>query len=424
VRILLVGNGGREHALLWKLKQDFRQGEFFATLPNAGMAEDCSSVPISATDVDGLTDWARVHAADLVVVGPEAPLASGLADRLREAGIPCFGPSPRAARIESSKAFAKDLMQRAGVPTAQFTTFTSLDAACSYIRVKGAPIVVKASGLAGGKGAVVCRTVEDALAAAHAMLAEGALGKAGAEVVIEDFMDGEELSILALTDGINCLVLPPSQDHKRVGVGDLGPNTGGMGAYSPVTVATAEVVREAREKVFAPVLRALAEEGARFRGLLYAGLMLTRSGLRVVEFNCRFGDPEAQAVLPLMAGSLLEPMMTIADRGEIEEGIAQVHDGACVTTVVASRGYPGPAESGKPISMPRSNDRELFFHAGTAMSNGRLVSSGGRVLAATVAAPTFREAREASRRAAARVVFTGSFFRSDIGWREEVRLSS
>ena len=423
MRILIVGNGGREHALLWKLRRDAPDAEFFVTRPNGGMEGGCTAVDLSPDDVDGLTAWAVSHAVGLAVIGPEAPLAAGIVDAMRDRGVPVFGPTARAARIESSKAYAKHLMHEAGIPTAGHRTFTQLEEARAWIREKGAPIVVKASGLAAGKGAVVCMTEGEALEAVDDMLSIGSFGDAGLEVVVEEFMEGEELSIFAVTDGEDFVLLEPSQDHKRVGEGDTGPNTGGMGAYAPVAMADAALLEAAREQIIRPTLAALAADGSRFQGLLYAGIMKTREGLKVVEFNCRFGDPETQAVLPLLDSSLLDLLSEVASGGSIAGAEVRKRPGAAVTTVVASGGYPGPYASGKPITLPPDleSDDVLLFHAGTRRENGMLVTSGGRVLAATALAPTFAEAATASRTAASRVEFEGAFFRGDIGWRERLR---
>jgi phosphoribosylamine---glycine ligase len=423
MRILIVGNGGREHALLWKLRRDAPNADVFATRPNGGMAPHCLGVPIAPTDVEALSGWAASQRIDLTVVGPEAPLAAGIVDRFRSKGLPVFGPTRDAARIESSKAFAKELMRGAGVPTAEHRTFRDLAGAEAYIAERGAPIVVKASGLAAGKGAVVCATVEEAIAAVRSMLSELAFGEAGREVVVEDFMEGEELSAFALSDGERALMLLPSQDHKRVGEGDTGPNTGGMGAYAPVAIATADVLEEARTRVFEPTLRAMAAEGCPFQGLLYAGLMRSDAGLQVVEFNCRFGDPETQAVLPLMESPLLELMATVAEGGSLGGRSARWLDGAAVTTVVASAGYPGHYEKGKDIRIPGGleGDGLTIFHAGTTLDGDRLRTSGGRVLAVTALGADVAEAADRSRAGAAAVGFDGAFFRRDIGWRERAR---
>ncbi|MDH5590512.1 MAG: phosphoribosylamine--glycine ligase, partial [Gemmatimonadota bacterium] len=393
MRILLVGNGGREHALLWKLGRDDPSAAFFATRPNGGMAPLVSPVDLSPDDVDGLVEWAAEHAIDLAVVGPEAPLAEGIVDRFRAAGIPIFGPTAAAARIESSKAYAKDLMARAGVPTAEYRTFTDLSSAEAYVREQGAPIVVKASGLAAGKGAVVCPTMDEAVSAVRAMLSGHEFGSAGDEVVVEEFMEGEELSVFAVADGEHFVLLVPSQDHKRVGEGDTGPNTGGMGAYAPVGIATDRVMGEARARVFEPVLRAMREEGTPFTGLLYAGLMLTRDGVKVVEFNCRFGDPETQVVLPLMESSLLDLLLTVARGESLSDARVRWKTDHAVTTVVASGGYPGSYGKGKPLRIPGEVGLEnrMVFHAGTRFGQGQLETSGGRVLAVTAVAPTHTE---------------------------------
>lgn len=423
MRILIVGNGGREHALLWKLRRDAPSAEFFATQPNGGMLPLCEGVAIAPTDVEALAGWAASHRIDLTVVGPEAPLATGMVDRFQSKGLPVFGPTRDAARIEASKAYAKDLMLGAGIPTAGYRTFRDRAGAEAYIRDRGAPIVVKASGLAAGKGAVVCATVEEALDAVASMLGDLSFGEAGREVVIEDFMEGEEISVFAVADGVNCVLLLPSQDHKRVGEGDTGPNTGGMGAYAPVSIATPEVLYEARTRIIEPTLRAMAADGSPFRGLLYAGLMRTADGLKVVEFNCRFGDPETQVVLPLMSSSLLELLATVAEGGSLAGRTASWHPAAAVTTVVASGGYPGSYAKGKVIRIPGGleGDAVTVFHAGTAERDGALVTTGGRVVAVTALGPTFAAAADRSRAAAAAVAFEGAFFRSDIGWRERER---
>jgi phosphoribosylamine--glycine ligase len=387
------------------------------------MAALCTAVPIAPTDVEALSGWAASHRVDLTVVGPEAPLAAGLADRFRAKGLPVFGPSKEATRIESSKAYAKELMRNAGIPTAEHRTFRDQGAAEAYVRELGAPIVVKASGLAAGKGAVVCATVEEAVAAIGSMLGDLSFGEAGREVVVEDFMEGEELSVFAVADGERCVLLLASQDHKRVGEGDRGPNTGGMGAYAPVSVATPAILDEARTRVFEPTLRAMAADGCPFQGLLYGGLMLTEQGIKVVEFNCRFGDPETQAVLPLMASSLLELLATVAEGGSLAGRTPTWLDASAVTTVLASQGYPGDYPKGRGIAIPGGLEGEglTLFHAGTALQDGRLVSSGGRVLAVTAVGASFQEAADRSREGAAAIRLEGGFFRADIGWRERHR---
>ncbi len=424
MRILIVGNGGREHALLWKLRQDAPAALFFATRPNGGMLPWVEPVDIAPTDIEALARWVVARSVDLVVVGPEAPLAAGLTDRFRGKGIPVFGPTSAAARIEASKAFAKKLMARAGVPTAPFQVFRDFEAAKAYIRQRGAPLVVKASGLAAGKGVVVSDSVDEAVEAARAMLVEGRFGEAGKEVVVEDCLRGEELSVFAVTDGKNVLLMLPSQDHKRVGEGDTGPNTGGMGAYAPVSLATPALMERVKREILVPTLRALESEGSPFQGLLYAGLMLTADGPQVVEFNCRFGDPETQAVLPLLESSLLEPLATVAQGGSLAGMQLRWKPQAAVTVVLAARGYPGEYEVGQPVTIPawvQEDSGTLVFHAGTRLTSEGLVTAGGRVLAVTGVAGTLSEAVRRSLLAADAIHFPGKYFRTDIGWRELAR---
>jgi phosphoribosylamine---glycine ligase len=348
------------------------------------------------------------------------PLALGIADAFKLRGLPIFGPTAAAARIESSKAFAKELMVRAGVPTAAHRSFTRWPEAEAFIRETGAPIVVKASGLAAGKGAIVCETTEEALEAAREMLEESAFGDAGAEVVVESFLKGEEISVFGITDGRDVILLLPSQDHKRIGEGDTGPNTGGMGAYAPVPTLAPDLMREVRERVFLPVLEGLERAATPFRGLLYAGLILTEDGLAVIEFNCRFGDPETQAVLPLMDSSLLALMVPVARGGSIADEETTWREGAALNTVLASGGYPGDYETGKEISLPSDLDQRedvLVFHAGTRETGGRLETAGGRVLSVVGLGADLEEARSRSLATADAIRFEGKTLRRDIGWR-------
>lgn len=424
MKVLIVGNGGREHALLWKLHRDAPAGDFFMTRGNGGTAPFATHLPLDPTDVGGISRWADGERVDLVVVGPELPLADGLVDALQERRVAAFGPTAGAAAIEASKAFSKEVMRSAGVPTAAHATFTDFAAASSHIRERGAPIVVKASGLAAGKGAFVCDTEEEAIRVVERMLRAHDYGDAGQQVIIEERMEGEELSIFALTDGRDVLLMTPSQDHKRLGEGDIGPNTGGMGAYAPVSIVTPELLSEVRETILLPVLEELRRRKRPFRGLLYAGLMLTETGPRVVEFNCRFGDPETQAVLPLLASPLLEPMLAIARDGAVRDLGLEWTDRAAVTTVLASGGYPGAYEKGHPITLPSEVENAedvLVFHAGTTRKEGQLVTSGGRVLAVTGLGPDIPTAAERSRAAAELVEFEGRQFRRDIAWREAER---
>jgi len=423
MKVLVVGGGGREHALAWKLLQDDPRIELVAAPGNPGIAALGRCEAVSATDVSGLCALAQRERADLVVVGPEAPLELGLVDRLRALGIAAFGPTQAAAEIETSKRFAKALMLSAGVPTAMARTFTDSAAAKAEVRRLGAPVVVKASGIAAGKGVIVAQTLVIAEAAVDSMLVDNAFGAAGAEVLVEEFMTGEELSVFALTDGTHVLPMIAAQDHKRIGEGDTGPNTGGMGAYCPVSIAPPSLIEETVARVFTPTLRAMRDAGRPFTGLLYAGLMLTPQGMKVVEFNCRFGDPETEAILPLLDSSLLDPMLAIA-RGESVASHAPLRwkRQAAVTTVVAAAGYPGTVRSGDAITIPAAPSDVLVFHAGTTRdAAGTLRTSGGRVLAVTALAATLASARERSADFAARVQFDGKQYRRDIGWRELTR---
>jgi phosphoribosylamine---glycine ligase len=421
VRILVVGGGGREHALCWVLKRDTPEATLFAAPGNPGTAQLGTNLNIQAVEVEKVVEAVEENRIDLTVVGPEAPLAAGLADRLRVAGRPVFGPSRAAARIESSKAFAKDVMRRAGVPTAASGTFTEVDPALAYIRGHAEPLVVKASGLAAGKGVVVCATRADAARTTRAMLAEGALGDAGREIVVEDFLEGEELSVLALTDGERVLVLPAAQDHKRLGDGDAGPNTGGMGAYCPVGIASPGLIARVRRDVLEPTIHELAARGAPYQGVLYAGLIITAEGTpHVLEFNCRLGDPEAQAVLPVVPHGITHHLGDIAADGwrPVESSIAPGR--AAVATVLAARGYPEKAELGAPIIIPRDLEPgTLVFHGGTSRdADGTLRVHGGRVLTVTALGDSVVEATKRGAAACELIAFEGKHYRRDIAWRE------
>jgi phosphoribosylamine--glycine ligase len=427
MKILIVGNGGREHALLRKLRTDAPDAEFFITRGNGGTHRDATALPLDPLDVRALATWAEENAVGLCVCGPEGPLAGGIADVFMRHGVPLFGPTLGAARIEASKAYSKALMKRAGVPTARFGTFTEYHRAAPFIRERGAPIVVKASGLAAGKGAIVCETIDEALEHTRAMLAGEAFGAAGSQVVIEEFLTGEELSVFALCDGAEAVPMLPAQDHKRIGEADTGPNTGGMGAYAPVAVATEELLDRVRREILLPTLAALRDDGHEFRGLLYAGLMLTDAGPKVIEFNARFGDPETQVIAPLLRSSLLEPMLAIARGGSIRGLHLDWHGGAALTTVLAARGYPGPYERGAVVTIPPEvhEARDVHvYHAGTTLRNGRLVTSGGRVLAVTALAADMHGAAERSRWAADAIHFDGKYYRRDIGSRELARAAA
>jgi phosphoribosylamine--glycine ligase len=423
VKVLIVGGGGREHALAWKMLRDDPSLEIIAAPGNPGIAALGRCVDTSAIDIAALAALAKTEGVAFTIVGPEAPLDAGLVDHFRELGLAAFGPTQAAARIETSKRYAKSLMTRAGVPTADARVFVSAGAAREEVRRLGAPVVVKASGLAAGKGVIVATTIAEADDAIAMMLEGNVFGAAGHEVLVEEFMSGEEISLFALTDGTTVLPFIAAQDHKRIGEGDLGPNTGGMGAYAPVGIATRAVASMAMERVFYPTLRAMEEDGVPFTGLLYAGLMLTPHGPKVVEFNCRFGDPETEALLPLMSSNLLEPIRAIAN-GDSLAGAAPLtwHTGAAVTTVVAAGGYPGTVRSGDAISLPADDADVTVFHAGTKRDEaGVLRTAGGRVFAVTALGATIAEAQAKSAAHAARIEFEGRQLRRDIGWRELAR---
>ena len=422
MKVLVVGGGGREHALCWALRRDPETSELFCAPGNPGTAELASNLPIGPQDDEHLIAAAQSHAIDLTIIGPEAPLARGLADRMRAAGLLVFGPSAAAARIEASKAFAKEVMSAAGIPTAPSRTFTDLSAALAYVDRHAEPLVVKASGLAAGKGAIVCASRKEAQRTLTAILRDGMFGEAGKEVVVESFLEGEELSVLAISNGLELAVLPPAQDHKRLREGDLGPNTGGMGAYSPVALATPELVASVEQLVLRPALEEMARRYAPFTGVLYAGLMLDASGsFKVIEFNCRLGDPEAQVILPRIRNGLLNAFWAAA-RAEALPALGVI-TGSAVTTVLAAPGYPAEPRRGSAIHIPEQLPRgTIVFHAGTQRDEaGVLRTNGGRVLAVTGLAPSFRQAQSASRGAAEAIEFEGKQFRKDIGWREAQR---
>ena len=423
MRILVVGGGGREHALAWSLRREDPGAELFCAPGNPGTESLATNLPIGADDLPGLVGAVASHGIDLTIIGPEVPLALGLADRLRAAGGLVVGPSQAAARIEASKAFSKDVMASAGIPTASSRTFTDLGDALAWVGAHAEPLVVKASGLAAGKGAIVCATRAEAKDAVRAMLGEGRFGEAGRVVVIESFLQGEETSLLALTDGRELELLPASQDHKRLLDGDEGPNTGGMGAYGPVSIATPTLLERARREVLEPCLAELARRGAPFSGVLYAGIMVAPDGTpNVVEFNCRLGDPETQVVLPLVRGGLTTAFERIA-RGQAPSSLDVDRGRFAVTTVLAARGYPETPEKGAPITIPEDLPEGVtVFHAGTRRdADGTLRVNGGRVLNVTAVASHFAEAQRLSRSAAERIEFAGKQFRRDIGWREAAR---
>jgi phosphoribosylamine---glycine ligase len=419
MRILLVGGGGREHALAWTIARSPLVEDLWAAPGNPGIAKHARCLDLAVGDAEGLAGFARAHAVDLVVVGPETPLVGGLADRLRERGLAVFGPGARAAAIEGSKAFSKDLMARHGIPTARFATHTDPVAARRYCRELGAPLVVKTDGLAAGKGAIVCATLEEADAAIAQCMERREFGAAGATVVIEEFMVGEEVSFFALSSGVSAVPLAAAQDHKTVFDDDRGPNTGGMGAYSPVPRVDAALQARIMREIVEPTLAALAADGAPYQGVLYAGLMLTKDGPTVVEFNCRFGDPECQPIMARMDGDLV-PLLAAVARGErLSSPAAWRRDGrAAVCVTLASGGYPGPYATGVEITGvvdASSLPGVQVFHAGTARRDGRLVTAGGRVLGVTAVADDLPAAIAIAYEGVGLIHFEGMHYRTDIG---------
>ena len=377
MKVLVVGSGAREHALAWKIAQSARVEALYCAPGNAGTAEVAENVPISASDVDRLADWTAEHRIDLTVVGPEDPLVRGLVDRLQERGLLAFGPTAAGAQIEGSKAFAKDLMARQGIPTARADAFDSADAAKGYLRSQPLPVVVKADGLAAGKGVVIARTLEEAESAVADCLERGVFGEAGRRVLIEECLVGPEVSVLALVDGRKAVPLIPACDYKRVFDADEGPNTGGMGSYAPPRFVTPEVYQDIAARVLEPTVRGLRDLGIDYRGVLYAGLMLTSEGPKVLEYNARFGDPETQAVLPLLESDLVEVMQQAAT-GSLDPSAIRWRQGACCGVVLASGGYPGSYATGEEITgLDRLDPGVAAFHAGTRREGGRLVTAGG-----------------------------------------------
>ncbi len=434
MKILVVGSGGREHAIAWRLSQDEEGHELYCAPGNAGTAEVATNVDIKADDIAGIAAWATVNHPDLVVVGPEAPLVKGLVDALAGIRVPTFGPVAAGARMEGSKRFAKEIMDAAGVPTGKAEVFTDAAAAKAALPAFGLPVVIKADGLAAGKGVIVAETTEQAEAAIDDMLVGNKFGAAGAEVLIEEFLHGEECSILALVDGNDAVLLPSSQDHKRIFDGDKGPNTGGMGAYSPAPVVTADKLPMIKEKIIMPVVRELKKRGITYRGVLYAGLMvndenanphgpLAKSGstVNVVEFNARFGDPETEAVLPRLGGSFATALLHAA-QGCLKPEDVVVKDEVAATVIVASGGYPGDYEKGKEISgLADAKPDTIVFHCGTKRvpsdEGSEVVTSGGRVLSVTGLGSNLREAVDRAYARIAGISFDGMFYRKDIAHR-------
>ncbi|MGV6812377.1 MAG: phosphoribosylamine--glycine ligase [Brevirhabdus sp.] len=418
MNILILGSGGREHSLAWAIKQNPKCDRLIAAPGNAGMAKIAECADLDIEDGAAVAVFAEENSVDFVVIGPEAPLAAGVADALREAGILCFGPSARAAKLEASKSFTKEICDAAGAPTAAYAHFTDADAAKVYIRQQGAPIVVKADGLAAGKGVIVAMTEDEALAAIDDMFG-GAFGGAGAEVVIEEFMEGEEASYFVLCDGENVLPIGTAQDHKRVGEGDTGPNTGGMGAYSPAPVLSEAVAQRALDEIVRPTMAEMARRGMPYQGVLYVGLMIMDGAPRLVEYNVRFGDPECQVLMMRLGAQALDLMLAAAE-GRLEEARVNWADDHAMTVVLAAKGYPGAYDKGSVIGglegLPEDS-MNMVFHAGTAPRDGQVVATGGRVLNVTARGATLAEAQTRAYALVDGIDWPEGFCRRDIGWR-------
>lgn len=415
MKILVVGGGGREHALVWKIAQSPRVEKVFAAPGNAGMENLAVCVPIAADDVAGLAAFARRQDIDLTVVGPETPLVAGLVDSFTAQGLRVFGPGADAARMEGSKAFAKAIMARAGVPTAAYREFVDVAAADAYVRELKGPCVIKADGLAAGKGVVVANRTVEARQALEDMMVKGAHGAAGRRVLVEELLVGEEVSVLAFTDGDTVRVMLPAQDHKQVFDGDQGPNTGGMGAYAPASICTPAMLQQVQDEILAPTVQALREEGIVYRGVLYAGLMITPKGPKVLEFNVRFGDPEAQPLLALLENDLVDVMDAVLD-GRLREVELRWKAGAAVCVVLTASGYPGAYPKGDVIEGLEGAAREtMVFHAGTRRRDSRMVTAGGRVLGVTALGADLTEAIDRAYRGVGGIKFEGMHFRRDIG---------
>lgn len=414
MNVLVIGSGGREHAIVWKVSQSSKLKNLYALPGNPGTAELAENISgISVNDHAAIMAFCKEKQIDLVIVGPEAPLASGIVDSLTAHGIRCFGPKQAGARIESSKVFAKDFMARHHIPTARYATFSNFDEAINYLQTVDYPVVIKASGLAAGKGVILPETLDEAKSTLEDILINRTFGEAGNKIVIEERLIGQEVSLMAFTDGVSVVPMLPAQDHKRLLDSDEGPNTGGMGAYAPAPIFTAEMMHEVVETVLKPAINGLKKEGTPFVGILYAGLMLTQNEIRVLEFNCRFGDPETQVVLPLLETDLLE-IVAACVNGKLADVDIRWRNGAAVCVVLASRGYPEKPESGKIISFDKLHEDTICFHAGTKTSNGHILTSGGRVLGLAAWASDLENAVNKVYSNIGKLSFEGMQFRKDI----------
>ena len=415
MKVLVVGSGGREHAICWTLAQSPKVTELYCAPGNGGIAQVATCVNVKATDVESMVAWAKENAMDFVMVAPDDPLAMGMVDAMEAAGIPAFGPRANAAIIEGSKAFSKELMKKYSIPTAKYQTFTDLDKTLAYIEEQGAPIVVKADGLALGKGVVVASTVEEAKDAAREMMEDKKFGESGSTVVIEECMVGPEVTVLAFSDGETVIPMPASQDHKRAYDGNQGPNTGGMGAISPPSQYTAEIAERCMKEIFQPTIAALKAEGRPFKGVIYFGLMLTPDGPKVVEYNARFGDPECQVVLSLLDSDLMDILLACVN-GTLDQVDIRWKDAAGCVLVLASGGYPLDYKKGYPISgLEEAGKTSVVFHAGTKLEDGQYLTNGGRVLGVTAVGDDLEAAIASAYEAGKHISFTDMYFRTDIG---------
>ncbi|MBN4077804.1 phosphoribosylamine--glycine ligase [Nitrospina gracilis] len=419
MQVLVIGGGGREHALVWKIKQSPRVENIFCAPGNAGTAEIAENIPIAADDIDSLLEFAVGNDIGLTVVGPEQPLVKGIVDRFEEKGLRIFGPNARAAELEGSKSFSKDIMKKYGLPTAEYKTFNSADSAAKYIENKNCPLVVKADGLAAGKGVLLCQTVDEALVAVDSIMGKRSFGDAGDQIVVEEFLEGEEVSVLAFSDGQTVLLMDSAQDHKAAYDGDKGPNTGGMGAYSPAPIFTETMRQKVRDKIMLPMIRAMQQEGRPYKGILYAGLMLTKTGPQILEFNARFGDPETQPLLVRMDSDII-PIFEACIDGTLDECPLQWKRESSVCVVMAAKGYPDSYEKGKPISGLKDANAlpgVVVFHAGTKEQDAEVLTQGGRVLGITAIGEDTATAISRAYEAVEKIEWDGIHYRKDIGHR-------
>jgi len=417
MKILVIGSGGREHALVWKLSQSKKVKKIYCAPGNGGIKELAEIVDIKPDDINGLLDFAKRNKIDLTVAGPEMPLVKGIVDLFIENGLKIFGPLKELAMLEGSKVFAKDVMTEFKVPTAGFKVFDNPDSAKAYLKEKGVPIVIKADGLAAGKGVIIAKTIKEAEQAIDSIMVLRIFGESGNKIILEDCLEGEEASLLIFTDGKTIVPLESSQDHKRIFDNDMGPNTGGMGAYSPAPVVSEDVLDDAMKKVFRPVVDGLAKQGKVYKGVLYAGLMVTKNGIKVLEFNVRFGDPETQAILPRLKSDLADAMLACID-GTLESIDIKWDNASCISVVCASRGYPDEYEKNKEIiglEQARKMKDIIIFHAGTKSEDGKILTSGGRVLSVTGLGKDIRSAKENAYKAIEKIRFEGMHYRKDIG---------